>query len=405
MRRAVGAGETSPELALLLACARLRLDEGDRRAAAGALARGVDWRALRDLAWRHGLTGLLHRHVAAGALGRDAVPAPALAVLEREALAVARRGLYLAGELVGLLRAFATAGIPVVPLKGPVVAETVYGSVGLRRFNDLDLLCHPADVARAVAVLADRGFAPTRGAADGAGVDPCFEAFENHVVMVAPSRGYRVEVHRALFAPVARPSVGLAEIAPSLVTASVLGHRVQTLPPEELLAYLCLHGHVHAWARLEWLCAVGVLMRDARLRDWERVRSFAALLSGTMHLECGIEVARTLLRASGPEAPAASRRAAASARWLVDRIRRDPGAELTPTERLRHDLRGDVRAVDRARRIWRVLFSAYPADLLAVPLPRPLRPLYRVLRPARLVLRQARRVAGRVRRPVRPPGG
>ena len=47
--------------------------------------------------------------------------------------------LYLTQEMLKLLSAFRKKGIPAIPYKGPVLAQAVYGNVGLRQFGDLDI--------------------------------------------------------------------------------------------------------------------------------------------------------------------------------------------------------------------------------------------------------------------------
>ena len=48
--------------------------------------------------------------------------------------------LVLSRELAGLLRRFEAARVPVIPLKGPALGETLYPDPALRPSSDLDLL-------------------------------------------------------------------------------------------------------------------------------------------------------------------------------------------------------------------------------------------------------------------------
>lgn len=49
-------------------------------------------------------------------------------------------------------------GIAAMPLKGAVLAETVYGDIGARQSSDLDLLVHLSDLDRAVAIAERHGW-------------------------------------------------------------------------------------------------------------------------------------------------------------------------------------------------------------------------------------------------------
>jgi hypothetical protein len=66
--------------------------------------------------------------------------------------------LFWCGELKGLLRAFHEEGIPVIPLKGPALAERYYGSASLRTNSDLDLLVRKRDFTQAQTLLLQLGF-------------------------------------------------------------------------------------------------------------------------------------------------------------------------------------------------------------------------------------------------------
>jgi hypothetical protein len=81
-----------------------------------------------------------------------------VAPVVRIARDTANRNLYLQGELIKILAAFQTHHIPAMPIKGPVLAMTVYGDLACRQFSDLDLLIHEHDIAQARALLARAGF-------------------------------------------------------------------------------------------------------------------------------------------------------------------------------------------------------------------------------------------------------
>jgi hypothetical protein len=77
--------------------------------------------------------------------------------VEREA---AITSFYWSSELQGVLRAFARADLATIPLKGPFLAERLYGATALRVSYDLDLLVSKPDLARAEAVMRSLGFVP-----------------------------------------------------------------------------------------------------------------------------------------------------------------------------------------------------------------------------------------------------
>ena len=56
---------------------------------------------------------------------------------------------------------FHRRGIPVISLKGPWLAERLYGDAALRSCCDLDLLVHRSDIAAAEDLLTELGFLPS----------------------------------------------------------------------------------------------------------------------------------------------------------------------------------------------------------------------------------------------------
>ena len=114
--------------------------------------------ALRRLITAHGLSPVLVRDPAAAATVARLVPESLLAWLaaqdERNRLRIER----LLGELQAVLRAFRAASLPVMPLKGAILA-TRPGSDPFRRpMADLDLLVRPGDRVAARATLTSLGY-------------------------------------------------------------------------------------------------------------------------------------------------------------------------------------------------------------------------------------------------------
>jgi hypothetical protein len=77
--------------------------------------------------------------------------------IERDAAIAA---FYWSSELQSILHAFDQSGVRVVTLKGPFLAERLYGGAGLRTCRDLDLLVSKTDLDDAESVLSAAGFVP-----------------------------------------------------------------------------------------------------------------------------------------------------------------------------------------------------------------------------------------------------
>jgi Uncharacterised nucleotidyltransferase len=143
-------------------------------------------------------------------------------------------GFYWSSELRGVLRALACSEIRAIPLKGPLLAERLYGNASLRVSRDLDVLVPKADLSRAEAVLAASGFAP--GPSD-----------DYH----CPWRRQTttLELHHDVENPLAfdfHAEGAFLRARPALFQEEPCWQ----LSPEDELLFLCLHAARHRYERL-----------------------------------------------------------------------------------------------------------------------------------------------------------
>lgn len=378
-----------PEIDLLFACARRTMEEADRIAATKAIERGIDWAGFVPVANKHGMLPLVAHHLGTGALDPSAVPMQCQDSIRARNAAIARRCLFLTNELVTLVCQFADAGIRVVPLKGPLLAQLAYGSVALRSYSDLDLLCVAADHRRAIALLHDLGYgadAWTRA------VDPAtlarVEARRQDIALLHPTATFAVELHRAFLHPRWGQEYSLDAFASRLQPTMFMGTPVLVLSPEDLLSYLCMHGAKHAWRRIEWLASVAELIRAGVVRDWERVVDVARAHREETRLRTTLEAARLLLRAPVPDALIHhTRRTRTGMRAIVRNLAASSAGDVSPRSIEVNLLRTDDNLWQSLVRGADLMLNPNLADLAAVRLPAPLLPLYSLVRPVRVVFR------------------
>ncbi len=192
--------------------------------------------------------------------------------------------------LAALLDAFGGAAIPVIPLKGPLLAEALWDDPGLRPFTDLDLLVHRADVPRAVALLGTLGYRALEW--DRPLAYELAHATAAVFVPAAPDPfAFPVDLHWDLvgFPAGARPrGLDVEEVWARAERAEAGGRPVLQLAREDLLLYLALHLAVHhPLTGAAWQPDVALLVRrEGRGLDWERVveRARRWSVSGAVYL-------------------------------------------------------------------------------------------------------------------------
>jgi hypothetical protein len=137
--------------------------------------------------------------------------------------------------LKNTLAAFHGAAIPVITLKGPCLAERIYGNTSLRTCYDLDLLVRRSDRARAEQLLTDIGFSPNGHA------DDYHRPWSR--------QGINLELHHNVENPHAFDFDVNAAWARA-VPAEFHGAPLWLMAPADELLYLCLHAVRHRFERL-----------------------------------------------------------------------------------------------------------------------------------------------------------
>jgi Uncharacterised nucleotidyltransferase len=188
----------------------------------------IDWHSLLELADSHGVLSIFCKKY------RGTLP-ESLRIRARDEWTMSA---LLACELESLLEHFSLRGLEVLPLKGPLLAQVLYGSPGLRQSGDLDLLVRREDFERAQVLLKDLGFRPLSPA------DFYHQEFK---------RGNTwVELH-FLVTPPSNPGLDLRACWQRAATIQFRGQTARCFAKPDLFLYLTIHGIKHEFARLIWV--------------------------------------------------------------------------------------------------------------------------------------------------------
>lgn len=287
----------SPEIRLVLHLARVAPSDVARERLGQLLRAPLDWEAVVSFAGRHDILPLVTRHLAKQEGG---VQPDALAILQREARAIALPSLRQALELADVVSFLEGAGVPVIPLKGPVLAEMAYGDLAYRRFVDLDLLVRQEHLDRAIGLLEGQGYEALRRDASAEERRARIESQIGYD-LVHPRKGLAVELHWSFFSVAHGYRFDLGAIWGRHRWVPFAGAEVRALAPEDMLLYLCIHGMKHRWAKLKWVCDVSEYLRAHPEIDWEEVRRAARDLGVERIVRVGLVLARDLVETQLPQ--------------------------------------------------------------------------------------------------------
>ncbi len=159
--------------------------------------------------------------------------------------------LQKTAALLNVADAFAQACIPMLPLKGPVLAQQLYGDVGMKASLDLDILIPKSYFDIAWETLETLGYHTEFNYKLSPRQRNYLLNNFHHLAFI--NGNIRIELHWKINTNrymTGRPN---EEYFREAITITIAGKAIQTLHPDHLTEYLAIHGSNHAWNRLDWL--------------------------------------------------------------------------------------------------------------------------------------------------------
>lgn len=284
-----------------------------------------DWPALLSQAQSHGVLQIL----ASAWLDAGVCPPGAkVQIEERQAFQRLWAG-RIDETLNDVLGRLGGSGIPVVALKGPVLAERLYGDRQARFSLDVDLLVRAEDFQRAAAVLEALGYRAAAGPAARYHL-----RHHHHLTFHRPQRP-TVELHFRAFTGFGTSLDGGEFLARAGSYQTGRAASCLVLAPEDEFLFLAVHAAGHGCQRWSWLYDLKSFLRRQPELDWQAIcgRAEAAHLSAALAFTLDALRRRLGVPPGGPgqrdfvrrrRRPAAARLAA----WLEGRDENAPGARL-----------------------------------------------------------------------------
>ncbi|HST10227.1 MAG TPA: nucleotidyltransferase family protein [Terriglobales bacterium] len=378
------------EFAFLVACCAVERTRASAANFQTLVENDFDWPRLFRLAEHHGVTPLIYQ-----ALQNCTLPAPPamLDELRNRYERNTRKNLQFTAELFRILDCLDKNSIPTIPMKGPVLAETVYRDLALRDFSDLDVLVRRKDVLKAKAALGVLGYAANTQLSEAE--ERAYLATGYEYTFDGPAGRNLLEIQWDILPRFYAVDFDCDAFFERSQTVTLCGRAVRSLSVEDLLLTLCVHAAKHAWVRLHWLRDIaGALESHPHPIDWADFQRRARELGISRMVGVSLMLAHRLLDANVPESVKTAWNADLEIKGVVDEILRGlPMAEEYNAESLRYFrlmMRLRERRSDRLRLLYRLALTPGPGEWAVVRLPKPLFPLYHVIRMFRLGARALR---------------
>ncbi len=217
---------------LLLYCLNMGVDEA--KTARFEQLSDSDWDEFIEQSDRHGIAPLLyHRFMITGATAH--IPDRVMEEFQRLYRDNAWKNTQLYHEASKVFRILRSEGIPVIVLKGAVLAEIIYHSIALRPMLDVDILLKAEDMLRANKVLSQSGYKSDIASF----FSKRYMLWRRHVTYSDEAGRIYVQVHPRI---AEFPDLNYWKNA---VHAKIASTDVLMLGAEDFLLHLCLHVDHH----------------------------------------------------------------------------------------------------------------------------------------------------------------
>jgi hypothetical protein len=175
--------------------------------------------------------------------------------------------LHLTAVMEEVSRLFSENNLRLLVLKGPVLAENLYGDISKRTCRDLDLLVPLEDLLKAQTLLELLGFEQEVDFKIDMNLND-WKWRHHHLSFYHPNKHVKIEIHWRLNpGPGREPSFN--DLWETKRISSLTNHPVNYLGREDLIFFLITHGARHGWSRLRWLLDIDLLARQEV--KWESV--------------------------------------------------------------------------------------------------------------------------------------
>jgi len=309
-------------------------------------------------------------------LGFPGVPPPIQAELADLFKRNALRNALLARELTRVLSLLNEEHVPVIPLKGIPLAESLLGDPALRVCADIDLLVPPKYFPAAFRILRCSGYEARFTEPSLVGLlarygKDCALMRQDHAC------SYPLQLHCGLIwgGPAERNLI--EEIWSAAPRTTFYGVSAFALSPEWEFLYLAVHAARHGFLPLKWLVDLDLLSSREAI-DWRDVKEKARRLGWERAVQSSLSACAELLETQLP---------AGFSKTATPALARFSSSGPSPVQILREVLFAARLLTSRSQKYRFLairLFVPTPADCEWLPLPSWLFFLYYALRPLRV---------------------
>lgn len=238
------------------------------------------------------------------------IPNKVISCLRNQSCIIALKNSFHTHELLRIVDIFSQNRIPVIPFKGPCVAQQAYGDANFRQFCDLDILVRKKDFDKAITLLVELGYLSPYLRRSWKRSFLMKRVSSVHYSIMAHELPFgRNEDGKRLYIDLHKKiskycNLPFDELFHDLHSITIQEQLIWTLSVEKSLILLCIHGSQDGWNKLQNIFDIACLIHINPGLDWELVveqskkayclRRFLLGLAlvkkyFNVHLPCGIQ--------------------------------------------------------------------------------------------------------------------
>ncbi len=219
--------------------------------------------SIKDLAISNGTASIVYKNLKQV----DSMPRNIMDSLKNAYLVTIKNNAENIHEMFRILKILSRNRIKVIPLKGAISSEVIFGDLGLYPSSDIDILVSPEDIPKAEELLFEDGYSKAEGLCEA-------DLLSNHYHLIFRKGIYTIELHWNL---VKRYFYIPAEFWWQETWETVHeGMEITMLSHERYLMYAIFRLFDHGFRPLKFFVLIaGIIEKYRNDIDWQKLLYFA----------------------------------------------------------------------------------------------------------------------------------
>lgn len=290
---------------LIRYCSHIDIEEEMRGKIKNILRQDLNWENFLQKANNGSVSPLLYKTILNFNIFQNFVPERIVNRLKNIYYYTVKENIIILKTAEKIVAAINEEGIETMVLKGPILAEIVYGDIGLRPIRaDIDILVKRGDLANLDAILKDNGYSTPY---DIGNLLRCHPDYCHNTVSYSKPYNIPMHLHWHIINFTPYSSDIIQKIDMDRIWSNSEEMRIgdiesRTLSIHHQIIYLCMHALQHSYQPLILLCDINEFLRVEKERiDWNVLIEESFKFGLSRYVYYGLYVVSEILETDIPQ--------------------------------------------------------------------------------------------------------